>query len=121
MSIVLDGSNLTTGGVINAGTAVASTSGTAITFTGIPSTAKRITVMFNGVSTNGSSDLLLQIGSGSVTTTGYSCQGVYWQSNSGYSANSSYTNRIANCNTNSASDNKIGQIIIDIQLVVLKI
>jgi hypothetical protein len=53
------------------GTAVASTSGTSITFTGIPSTAKRITVMFSGVSTSGTSNYLVQIGSGSVTTTGY--------------------------------------------------
>ena len=57
------------------GTAVASTSGTSIDFTEIPSWAKRITVMFNSVSTNGASNLLVQIGSGSVTTTGYSSQG----------------------------------------------
>ena len=54
-----------------AGTAVASTSGTSIDFTGIPSWVKRITVMFSGVSTNGTSAVLVQIGSGSVTTTGY--------------------------------------------------
>lgn len=53
------------------GTAVASTSGTSIDFTGIPSWVKRITVMFNGVSTNGTSNWLVQIGSGSVTSTGY--------------------------------------------------
>jgi hypothetical protein len=53
------------------GTAVASTSGTSITFTGIPSWVKRITVMFNGVSTSGTSDLLLRIGSGSVSSSGY--------------------------------------------------
>lgn len=52
-------------------TAVASTSGTSIDFTSIPSTAKRITVIFNEVSTNGSSNLLLQVGAGSVTTSGY--------------------------------------------------
>lgn len=54
-----------------AATAVASTSGTSIDFTSIPSWVKRITVMFNGVSTNGTSNLLVQIGSGSFTTTGY--------------------------------------------------
>jgi hypothetical protein len=52
-------------------TAVATTSGTAIDFTSIPSWVKKITVMFNGVSTNGTSGILVQIGSGSVTTTGY--------------------------------------------------
>lgn len=53
------------------GTAVASTSGTSISFTGIPSWAKRITVMFNGVSLSGTASPLIQIGSGSVTSTGY--------------------------------------------------
>jgi len=57
------------------GTAVASTSGTSINFTGIPSYVKRITVMFNGVSTNGASGLLVQIGSGTVTSSGYSSAG----------------------------------------------
>lgn len=56
---------------IVSGTAVASTSGTLIDFTGIPSWAKRITVMFQGVSTSGTSPYLIQVGSGSVTTTGY--------------------------------------------------
>lgn len=55
-----------------AGTAVASTSGTSIDFTGIPSWVKRITVMFSGVSTNGTSNLQVQIGdSGGVETTSY--------------------------------------------------
>jgi hypothetical protein len=56
---------------IVSGTAVASTSGTSIDFTGIPSWVKRVTVMFNGVSTSGSSLLQVQIGSGSFTTSGY--------------------------------------------------
>lgn len=58
-------------GVLTSGTAQASTSGTSIDFTGIPSWVKRITVMFNGFSTNGSSNYLIQIGSGSVTSSGY--------------------------------------------------
>ena len=58
---------------ITSGTAVASTSGTSIDFTGIPSTAKRITVMMSGVSTNGTSEYLIQIGtSGGIQNTGYS-------------------------------------------------
>ena len=52
-------------------TAVATTSGTAIDFTNIPSWVKKITVMFNGVSTNGTNSYLIQIGSGSITSTGY--------------------------------------------------
>lgn len=53
------------------GTSVASTSGTSIDFTGIPSWVKRITVSLSGVSTTGISNLLFQIGAGSVTTSGY--------------------------------------------------
>jgi hypothetical protein len=63
---------------IVSGTAVASTSGTSIDFTGIPSWVKRVTVMLNGVSTNGLAFLLVQIGAGSVTSAGYlSGGGVY--------------------------------------------
>jgi len=53
------------------GTTVATTSGTSIDFTSIPSWVKRITIMFNGVSTNGTSPFLIQLGAGSVTVTGY--------------------------------------------------
>ena len=53
-------------------TAKASTSGTSIDFTGIPSWVKRITVMFDGVSTNGTSIVQLQLGdAGGVETSGY--------------------------------------------------
>jgi len=60
-----------TNAVNTLGTAVASTSSTAIDFTGLPSWVKRITVMFSGVSTNGSSIPQIQIGAGAVATTGY--------------------------------------------------
>jgi hypothetical protein len=56
---------------ITAATAVASTSGTSIDFTGIPAWVKRITVMLQGVSTNGTSFPQIQIGSGSFSTSGY--------------------------------------------------
>jgi len=56
---------------IVSGTAVASTSGTSIDFTSIPTWVKRITIVLNAVSTNGSSLVQIQLGSGSVTTTGY--------------------------------------------------
>jgi hypothetical protein len=75
MTMTLSG---TTGGigVIGSGTAVASTSGTSIDFTSLPAGLKRITVIFNGVSTNGTSDILIRIGSGSVETTGYASSSV---------------------------------------------
>ena len=53
-------------------TAQNTTSGTSIDFTGIPSWVKRITVMFNGMSTSGASNPQVQIGSGTITTSGYS-------------------------------------------------
>jgi hypothetical protein len=56
---------------IVSGTAVASTSGTSVDFTSIPSWVKRITVILRGFSTSGTSNYLLQLGSGSVQTTGY--------------------------------------------------
>ena len=61
---------------ITQATAVASTSGTSIDFTSIPSWVKRITVIFQGVSTNGSSAYLVRLGtSGGVVTSGYVSSG----------------------------------------------
>jgi len=49
-----------------------STSGTAIDFTGIPSWAKRITVIVNGVSISGTSNIQIQLGTSlGFTTSGY--------------------------------------------------
>jgi hypothetical protein len=56
---------------ISSGTAVASTSGTSIDFTSIPSWVKRIVVMMNQISTTGTNSPQVQIGSGSVSTSGY--------------------------------------------------
>ena len=53
-------------------TAKASTSGTSIDFTGIPSWVKRITVMFDQVSLSGTSAILVQLGDlGGIEATGY--------------------------------------------------
>jgi hypothetical protein len=71
------------GTVIN-GTAVTA-SGTNIDFTDLPSWVKRITVMFSGVSTNGTSNPQIQIGdSGGIENTGYS--GLMWNNSSGVGA-----------------------------------
>jgi len=60
------------GGSITSGTAVASTSGTSIDFTSLPTWVKRITVMLSAVSTNGSSRVLVRLGdSGGIETSGY--------------------------------------------------
>lgn len=54
------------------GTVVATTSGTAIDLsTAIPSWVKRITIAYNGVSLSGSANTIIQLGSGSYTTSGY--------------------------------------------------
>ena len=76
MALELNGTTGVQGnsGAFVAGTAVASTSGTSIDFTSIPSWVKRVTVMFDQVSTNGSSSGLIQLGSSSFTTSGYTSQ-----------------------------------------------
>jgi hypothetical protein len=95
MSVVINGSaGVTTnsGAVYNGisqGTAVASTSGTSIAFTSIPSWVKRITVMFNGVSTNGTSNIQVQLGTGSsptYTTSGYAGSASYISASSSTNA-----------------------------------
>jgi len=58
--------------IIKSGTAVASTSGTSIDFTSIPSWVKRVTVMFQGMSLSGTNDFLFQLGdSGGIENTNY--------------------------------------------------
>jgi hypothetical protein len=55
-----------------AGTAVTPTSGTYVDFTGIPTWAVKITVLFVGVSTSGTSNLQIQLGTSSgFVSTGY--------------------------------------------------
>ena len=76
-------------------TAVASTSGTSIDFTGLPTWCKRVTVMFGNVSTSGTSNWLIQIGSGSITSTGYvsaaTTPGATTNSTAGFIVNSNAT------------------------------
>ena len=89
MTMILTGSGTGTVGVPNSGTAQNSTSGTNIDFTGIPAGTKRITVMFNGVSTNGVSDFGIQLGaSGGIQATGY--LGGVGNTGTGYSATTTY-------------------------------
>jgi hypothetical protein len=63
-------------GTIKSGTAKAYnwngvSTNTFLDFESIPSWVKRVTVIFSGVSTDGTSNLLIQIGAGSITTSGY--------------------------------------------------
>ena len=98
--------------VITSGTAVASTSGTSIDFTGIPSWAKRVTVMFNGVSTSGTTAVLVQIGSGSVTTTGYTASSIGFYSPSGVNT-ATYTTGFGMFSDQAAA-NRYGQMTISL-------
>ena len=76
-----DGTSWSSTQKIVRGTTVASTSGTAIDFTSIPSWVKRITFMFSGVSTSGTSNTIIQLGtSGGFVTSGYSSQAGFIQS-----------------------------------------
>lgn len=106
------GGNLTVTGTLSASggvtgsltraTAQTSTSGTSIDFTSIPSGVKRITVMFNGVSTSGSSIYLIQLGtSGGVVTTGY-VGSTGWANNAASSSVTSVTAGIGINNDNTA-------------------
>lgn len=86
--------------VANSGTLAPVVSGTAITltnqtapeFTGIPSWVKRITVMFQGVSSNGTGNYLIQLGTGSTTYT-----------TSGYLGTSTVSSSGGNTSTNMSS------------------
>ena len=58
-------------GQLKSGTTVTA-SGTSVDFTSLPSWVKRITIMFAGLSTNGTSDYMVQLGDlGGFETTGY--------------------------------------------------
>jgi hypothetical protein len=107
-----DGSTYTPTAKIVSGTAVASTSGTSIDFTSIPSWVKRVTVMFNNVSTSGSSYKLVQIGSGSVTTTGYVSAGGGIAGNVGFGSLSSTAGFIII--SSESADNLYGSVVINL-------
>jgi len=94
---------------ITSDTAQVTTSGTSINFTSIPAWVKRITVMFNGVSTSGSSIIQLQVGAGSVTTTGYSSAA--WQGGSGDTGNRITTGFCIDGSSSSAFT-RVGQLVL---------
>ena len=66
------GSEATPVNPLTAGTANTSVSGgTVIIHTGIPTWAKRVTILYSGLSTNGTNPIVIQTGSGTFKTTGY--------------------------------------------------
>jgi hypothetical protein len=56
------------GGTIASGTAVTLTNQSTVDFTSLPSYVKRITIIFNGVSLNGTNNPLIQLGYGATPT-----------------------------------------------------
>jgi hypothetical protein len=82
-----------------------------LSFLNIPSWVKRITVMLAGVSTNGTSVLQVQIGSGSVETTGYLGAGGYIQ-NAAASGVSNFTSGFAITAAASAASVYIGSMVL---------
>jgi hypothetical protein len=115
MSVIINGSaGVTTnsGAVydsIQRGTAVTA-SGTSVDFTSIPSWVKRITLMFNGVSTSGTSIVQIQLGdSGGVETTGYS--GVTVRSGASNTYTSAYSSGVLTQTAMAAASTYIGQIV----------
>jgi len=115
MTTTIDGSNSVTinsGAIlgINSSTAVASTSGTSISFSSIPSWVKRVTIMLVGVSTNGASNLAVQIGPvAGVETSSYS--GYAWTGNTN---NVGYTTEWAITGTNSAANLHSGSVVLNL-------
>jgi hypothetical protein len=113
MSLQLSGTSgvLDNSGAFIAGTAVASTSGTSIDFTGIPSWVKRVTVMFNGVSTNGSALPIVRLGvSGTPQTSGY--QGIVANQGTTAAAYSNLSSSFAVLQSSGAGVVFYGQMII---------
>ncbi len=95
---------------ITSGTKQATTSGTAINFTSIPAGVKRITMMFNGVSSDGTSVYLVQIGdSGGLESTGYVSSAF------NISAQSDYTSGFGLQTAATAANSYYGQIILSLQ------
>lgn len=99
---------ITNGSVL--GTAQATTSGTAIDFTSIPSWVKRITVIFAGVSTNGSSSLQLQLGSGTFSTSGYISSGGLYPTATGINS----TTGILIEGVGAAASTRVGSMILNL-------
>jgi hypothetical protein len=96
-------------GVLTLGTAV-SVSGTSVDFTSIPSWVKRITVLFAGVSTSGTSIIIIQLGdSGGFETSGYSGVASYLD-NAASAASTATTTGIALSAINTAPSTWNGEI-----------
>ena len=74
------------------GTAQATTSGTSVTFTGIPAWVTKVHVNFHEVSSNGTDNWLVRIGdSGGIEATGYTSSGAILADSASVSCSNSVT------------------------------
>jgi len=106
-SPTINGTVIMGASILTSGTAVATTSGTFFDFTSIPSWVKRITVMFNGVSTNSSGVPIVQLGTGGIpTTSGYT--GGVWEGSNYINL----TNGLGASRSNGAGDIRNGTVTI---------
>lgn len=91
-------------------TSIATTSGTAHDFSSIPSGVKRITLMISGVSTNGTGNVILQLGSsGTPQATGYLGTYAEWQ-NGGNAGLSNFSTSFTITGTSGSSTTRHGTI-----------
>ena len=108
-------SNGTTWGAgarLTSGTVQTASNSANLTFTGIPSWAKRITVMVNNVATGGSSGIIVQLGTGGTpTTTGYVNQVGIISTTNNITRGTIYTTGFGLIHAGSTSDKFCGSLI----------
>ena len=100
--------------VITSGTAVASTSGTSIDFTNIPSWVKRITLLFNEVSVSGANNpYLIRVGNSSgISSSGYISTSNHFNAANGTGGSSNTTGFLLY--ENNQSSNVSGKVSLDL-------
>lgn len=89
-------------------------SGAAIDFTGIPNWVKRLTLSFNGISTSGTSALILQLGAGAIETSGYLAT-VVGLFNTGAVIGTDQTAGVALTTSTVATDYLVGNVVLEKQ------
>lgn len=105
-----DGSTTSWRSTLVPATAQTSTA-TNIDFTGIPSWAKRVTVVFSQLSTDASTGVLLRLGvGGSFVTTGYTCH--TWQGGAGNTGATSTTGFLLDGGGQDATTSRNGSIVL---------
>jgi hypothetical protein len=93
----------------------ATTSGSSVTFSDIPSWVKKISIMFDGVSTNGTGGLSIQIGdAGGLEATGYSSTSARLTDSAAVSVSSATTSFALNTGGN-AGNLVYGTVVLNLQ------